>query len=693
MNGLNAVAIDLVPFEFGTAPFKFNWEGPNNSKFSSEDLTSVDPGEYFVTVTDDLGCVVESSIVVPACCEMNVVCQNDTLYFDCLSEVPSVNPKFIDAVSLDSEDEILINDLNMNLTGSCNPIYVNVNDESNAPQNCIDENLIITRSYEIHDGVTVVSCHQTYIIDNYKGIEILQEAQDLTVSCSEDISGILDNWIATNGGLEFQECSSEFEINIYPPITDFSYICEGSGSIDITFEIIDDCENIATSQATFRVEDNEAPSIDCPENLFLLFEEFDPSNLPTSWLNTLVSEDNCSQTSTSFTVSNLGTFEDCQATIVSVEFYAVDDCGNTSFCESLIEIGSSIVPSINCPEEVVIPCDEVSDQLFINNWLESVSISGTTDDTVNPESDFNLDNLLQLVCDESIIVNFFMDDVCGQNIKCSSSITVVDEVAPNILCPENVTLDFNYPSFEIDLDFWLDNVEGQDNCSSVKLSNYYSPDFSNLVCEQSETIEFVATDACDNSSNCFSTLTVFKNYVPVLESAQPITLSLGEEDLEYLILDHLNSTSVYSELEYELVNDFDFQDINLDNEEVDSLIVNFIATDICNNIAEGFTVIHLIPIPKVYIPNVFTPDSDNLNDAFTAYANIAVVEISAMIIFDRWGNKVFEKYNFLPNDMSEGWDGTHLNDLALPDVYTYYITVQDMMKEESEYAGTVQLLK
>src|SRR5690606_3659085 len=59
----------------------------------------------------------------------------------------------------------------------------------------------------------------------------------------------------------------------------------------------------------------------------------------------------------------------------------------------------------------------------------------------------------------------------------------------------------------------------------------------------------------------------------------------------------------------------------------------------------------------VFIPNIFTPNNDNINDIFEIFHNNSVVKILRLEIFDRWGNRVYEVFE---RDIKEpyGWDGT-----------------------------------
>lgn len=59
----------------------------------------------------------------------------------------------------------------------------------------------------------------------------------------------------------------------------------------------------------------------------------------------------------------------------------------------------------------------------------------------------------------------------------------------------------------------------------------------------------------------------------------------------------------------------------------------------------------------VYMPTIFSPNGDGENDVFFVQSGPGVAEIEQFLIFDRWGNLVHERYNFLPNDPAFGWDG------------------------------------
>ena len=91
------------------------------------------------------------------------------------------------------------------------------------------------------------------------------------------------------------------------------------------------------------------------------------------------------------------------------------------------------------------------------------------------------------------------------------------------------------------------------------------------------------------------------------------------------------------------------------------------------------------PNTEVFIPNAFTPDGDGINDVLYVQSR-GIKLVKSLRIYNRWGEMVFEKNNFNPNDISAGWNGRIRGNLANPDVYVY---ICEVVCEK----GAVQLLK
>ena len=94
----------------------------------------------------------------------------------------------------------------------------------------------------------------------------------------------------------------------------------------------------------------------------------------------------------------------------------------------------------------------------------------------------------------------------------------------------------------------------------------------------------------------------------------------------------------------------------------------------CLHSGVGDLVVDLSPY---FIPNAFTPfNKDGINDKLSIFIDQQnVVNVKSFDIFDRWGNQVFNKENFLPFDGS-GWDGNYQGSPMQPGVFAYRIAVE-----------------
>lgn len=75
----------------------------------------------------------------------------------------------------------------------------------------------------------------------------------------------------------------------------------------------------------------------------------------------------------------------------------------------------------------------------------------------------------------------------------------------------------------------------------------------------------------------------------------------------------------------------------------------------------------------LFIPNVFSPNGDQINDRLVISAGASVERIDQFSVYDRWGNLVYRAQHFLPNDPAQAWDGRMNGDLLNPGVFTYQL--------------------
>ena len=94
----------------------------------------------------------------------------------------------------------------------------------------------------------------------------------------------------------------------------------------------------------------------------------------------------------------------------------------------------------------------------------------------------------------------------------------------------------------------------------------------------------------------------------------------------------------------------------------------------------------------IYIPNVFSPNGDGINDFFTIFTNDGVTQLTSISIFNRLGGLVFQSNNTLDNNQSTIWDGRQNNQPVSTGVYTYIVVYETQNGQRSKKVGTVSLL-
>lgn len=86
--------------------------------------------------------------------------------------------------------------------------------------------------------------------------------------------------------------------------------------------------------------------------------------------------------------------------------------------------------------------------------------------------------------------------------------------------------------------------------------------------------------------------------------------------------------------------------------------------------SDKVTVFVLCNQKNVFVPNLFSPNNDGVNDVFFPRGT-GLLKIHTLRIFNRWGETVFEKKGFNANDPSAGWDGTYKGMKLSSDVFVY----------------------
>ncbi len=96
---------------------------------------------------------------------------------------------------------------------------------------------------------------------------------------------------------------------------------------------------------------------------------------------------------------------------------------------------------------------------------------------------------------------------------------------------------------------------------------------------------------------------------------------------------------------------------------------------------------------NIFVPSAFSPNGDGKNDRLMVFADQDVAVVKSFLVFNRWGETVFEVYNFQPNDPAYGWDGNFRARPYNANVFVWYVEVEFIDGEVVLFKGDVTLMR
>ena len=95
---------------------------------------------------------------------------------------------------------------------------------------------------------------------------------------------------------------------------------------------------------------------------------------------------------------------------------------------------------------------------------------------------------------------------------------------------------------------------------------------------------------------------------------------------------------------------------------------------------------------RVYIPNVFSPNGDGVND-YCYLQSPDPGNIRSFKVFDRWGSLLYDSSASALNDLLSGWDGRSKGELLNSGVYLYFIEMEFIDGVIEEFTGSITILR
>ncbi|MDB3866113.1 BspA family leucine-rich repeat surface protein, partial [bacterium] len=316
---------------------------------------------------------------------------------------------------------------------------------------------------------------------------------DAPVAICQDLTVILDdtgNATITADQLNFgsnDNCGVEsLAINVD------TFDCSNVGANEVTLTVTDIHGNTATCVATVTVLDNTAPIAVCQDITLELGDDgtvtIDPLAVDGG------SSDACGIASYELDIDTL----DCSNLGNTAVILTVTDVnGNQSLCSAIVTLEDNTPP--------VLVCNDTTVELN-QDGVAFITPSLVADISDNCETDAVTINVQEVSCADigtPVTVNVFANDGNGNSAVCSAVVTVVDLLAPEIVCPDNQSVNLD-PNGTHTLADYIANgsATATDNCTDPVTIFSQDPVAGSVLGFGTQVITFITEDQYGNVSTC-----------------------------------------------------------------------------------------------------------------------------------------------------------------------------------------------
>lgn len=374
------------------------------------------------------------------------------------------------------------------------------------------------------------------------------------------------------------DCDSLTENNYRFEDKIISSDCDNNYSVIRTWYVFDNCGNIDSADQRIDVVDTIPPLFtqEAQDLVLNCGTDGDIRQAFQSWLNNLgsaIAENNCSPDDQITWLryisgtSNPPVFPspscndgDQEIYRQTVDFVAVDPCGNRDTTTATFRVIDDQRPMIDsCPTDTIISTR--TDNCIGDYRIYRPAITESCD-LVRPTFEFQVDNgpYIRINGDSLDIqllpgshqITYRVSDCGGNQDSCSFSVTVIDDVAPVLACPNDLTIataaDGCQASFQIPLPPATDNCGLDPNFTNGR-SIYYTTGATIIPSTKITTTSgpvldfnlgrtklfYVTQDAAGNRDTCSFEINVVDN-TPPIANCQPTTLFINPSGLDNQIV-------------------------------------------------------------------------------------------------------------------------------------------------------------
>lgn len=288
------------------------------------------------------------------------------------------------------------------------------------------------------------------------------------------------------------------------------------GDYTVTYLATDAAGN--TDQCSFNITISEVslPVFDCPVDFSV---PADPGGCTaTVTFAAPTATDPCSSVMVTQTVGPAsGSIFPAGST--TIEFTAEDEFGNTETCSFDITVVDDENPTITCPENI-----------SVNTDPSTCGASVTYDPPMaNDNCGIASINLLSGLSSGSLFsvgittVTYEVVDVSGNSTQCSFDVEVIDNEAPIVNCPMDITV--NIPDGNCEGEVLFPAPLASDNCAIASINQTEGLPSGSDFPVGVNTVSFEAIDVNGVSSTCSFTITILEGVSPTISCPTDIVVN------------------------------------------------------------------------------------------------------------------------------------------------------------------------
>ncbi|HLO92001.1 MAG TPA: HYR domain-containing protein, partial [Lentimicrobium sp.] len=292
----------------------------------------------------------------------------------------------------------------------------------------------------------------------------------------------------------------------------------------VWWTVVDMAGNTDNCFMNVTVIDDQDPIIECPENITVNTD----AGVCGAYVTVPEPEvsDNCGINSVVNTFNGTGNATgDYPVGVTTITWTVTDMSGNTATCTMTVTVNDNEAPTIICPQDIEvnndpgvcganieIPQPEIADNCEVN------SLSNDFNNTPNASGFYPVG---------TTTVVWTVTDIHGNTATCTMTVMVNDTEAPQIICPEDITIGTNAENCSANVT--VPAPEASDNCGIESLTNDFNgtANASGNYPIGTTVVTWTVTDLQGNMATCTMSVTVTDDQAPEIICPQDVTVTAG----------------------------------------------------------------------------------------------------------------------------------------------------------------------